>query len=167
MDLSVLRGVLKLAKLWKRVADEYKPLPEKDEGIGRALTDEEERLLFDIAASKEVWQVAFYAAVAAANTSMRGDEIKKLRIRDVDLENSVIRITRSKTNAGRRNIPLNGPALWAFKRLRERAFLLGATCEITTCCLSPEIASSWESRRRARATIPLITSETGARRGVH
>jgi integrase len=127
MEVSVLRGVLKLGKLWKRFEEDYQPLPEKQGEVGRALTDEEEKLLLDLAASKEEWQVAFYAAVAAANTTLRSGEIKKLRIRDVDLENQAVRIKRSKTDAGKRNIPLNGAALWAFTRLMERALVLGAT----------------------------------------
>jgi integrase len=127
LECKLLRLVLKAAKVWAHVADEYKPLPEDRRGPGRALEPAEEKLLFNTAKSKPEWDAAFYAALAASNTTMRGHELKKLRLADVDLVNGELVIRKSKTNAGERKIPLNGAAVWAFAKLLERANALGAT----------------------------------------
>ena len=66
---------------------------------------------------------AYFAAIIAANTSMRGCELKALRLKDVDLMKPTVTIRRSgtKTNAGERIIPLNESAMFAFSRLLMRA----------------------------------------------
>jgi len=54
--------------------------------VGRALTPEEQKRLFEAAASNPEWEHVYCAAVLAANTSMRGVEVKHVRRKDVDLE---------------------------------------------------------------------------------
>jgi hypothetical protein len=61
-ELSVLRQILKHAKLWYRFADDYKPLKNTKPPAGQALTDQDQAHLFEIAKSKPAW---FYAYVAA------------------------------------------------------------------------------------------------------
>jgi len=128
LDCGVLRMILRSAKLWSRIQDDYKALPKKKTGPGRALTPEEELRLFDIAQSNPRWDAAYYAAVLAANTTARGCELKGLRLVDVDLMSNSLTIRRAstKTDAGCRIIPLNSSALWAAARLKERAQCLGA-----------------------------------------
>jgi integrase len=60
---------------------------------------------------------------------MRGGELKGLRLRDIDLSGKSIAVQResTKTDAGRREIPLNETALWAVSRLVDRAQALGAS----------------------------------------
>jgi integrase len=129
LEMKVLRMILKRAKLWIRFADDYKPLPENKRGPGRALSPEDEKKLFKMAATKSQWTVAYYAAVVAADTTARSCELKGLRICDVDLIEQTIRIQRktTKTDAGCRIIPLTKPAALALTRLLERARHLGAT----------------------------------------
>ena len=128
LETKVLRMILRSAKLWSRVADDYKPLPENKRGPGRALSPEGEKRLFDVASSVPGWAVAYYAGLVAANTTARGCEIKGLRLSDVDLAARTITIRRSttKTDAGCRIVPLNTTAAWALTRLLERASLLGS-----------------------------------------
>ena len=129
LDIKVLRMVLRSAKLWSRIAEDYKPLSENKRGPGRALSTEEEKRLFEVASSNPQWDVAYYAGLVAANTTARGCEIKGLRRSDVDLISRTMTIRRAstKTDAGCRVIPLNDTASWALVRLLERARLLGAT----------------------------------------
>jgi integrase len=94
--------------------------------IARVLTKEDKKLLFDTAASKDEWLVAYCAAVLAVNTTCRGIELKHLRWRDVDLFDRAIVIRRSKTEAGHRPISLNGDAMAALSRLRKRAEVVGS-----------------------------------------
>jgi integrase len=78
-------------------------------------------------ATKPGWMVAPCAAVLAASTTCRNVEPKGLRRRDVDLFGRIVTIRRSKTEAGRRTIPLNSDALASLARLWERAQAHGAT----------------------------------------
>ena len=54
--------------------------------IGRALTNEEQKRLLETAAGNPEWEHVYCAAVVAANTSMRGVEVRHVRRTDVDLE---------------------------------------------------------------------------------
>jgi integrase len=126
LETKLLRQVLKTAKVWGILSEDFKPLREDRRGPGRALEEIQERLLLETARSRPEWSVAFYAAMLAANTTMRGCEIKGLRLQDVNLVDREVVIGRSKTDAGRRRIPLNEASLWAFARLLERAHLLGS-----------------------------------------
>jgi integrase len=128
LETKVLRMVMRQAKVWFRVADDYKGLQEDTKGPGRALSPEDEKRLFETAGSKPGWDVAYYAALVAANTTTRSCEIKGLRLRDVDLMERTMSVRRvsTKTDAGCRTIPLNETAAWALARLLERANLLGA-----------------------------------------
>lgn len=118
--------ILKKAKLWRRLADDYKPLKTQVSDIGRALTREELRHLAQVAATDQDWEAGFYGSVLAANTGLRGGEIKKLRIGEIDRENRRLRIRRAntKSDAGARFVELNRDALEAATRLILRAGLL-------------------------------------------
>jgi integrase len=128
-EMRIVRAVLHRRKLWGRLADDYQSLAEQSRGPGRALSDDEERRLFEKAASRPGWQAAYYASLLAANTTARGCELRGLRLEDADLIEGVIRVRRisTKTDAGCRVIPLNGTAKWAAARLLERAQAFGAT----------------------------------------
>ena len=121
METGVLRRMLKRAKVWNAIAEDVKALPERQGAVGRVLPANLKRKLFEVAASKSEWLVAYCAAVLAVSTTCRGVEIKNLRWQDVDLFNRVASIRRSKTAAGHRTIPLNADAMAALTRLLERA----------------------------------------------
>jgi integrase len=129
LETKVLRMALKRGRLWARIADDFRSLPENKRGPGRALSPEQERKLFDVAASKPAWSVAYYAALLANNTTARGGELKGLKIGDLNLIEKTMRIQRAstKTDAGARIVPLNDTALWACARLLERARKIGAS----------------------------------------
>ena len=118
--------ILKKARLWRRLDDDYKPLKTKVSDIGRALTREELRHLAEIAATDQDWEAAFYGSVLAASTGLRGGEIKKLRIGALDLANRRLTVRRAdtKSDAGARTIELNRDATEAAARLLLRASLL-------------------------------------------
>jgi integrase len=128
LETKVLGMILRYARVWTRISEDFRSLPERKSGPGRALSPEDEKRLFDTACSNPQWSAAYLAALAAANTTMRGCELKGLRIRDIDLEKGCIYIQRAstKTDSGARPIPLNQTAAWAFARLVERAELLGS-----------------------------------------
>jgi integrase len=112
LELGVLRGVVKRAKLWHLFADEIKPLPVHTQ-IGRAMTLDEKLRLAKTAPMRPDWQSARLAILLALNTTMRACEIKAVRWYDVDFLAGTVTIRRSKTQAGQRIIPLNEDALAA------------------------------------------------------
>jgi integrase len=118
--------ILKKARLWRKLADDYKPLPVKASDIGQALSQDELNHLAAVAATEQDWEAAFYGSVLAANTGLRGGEIKKLKIGSLDLELRRITIRRAgtKTDAGARILELNRRATEAASRLLLRASLL-------------------------------------------
>jgi integrase len=121
MEVSVLRRLLKRAKVWAALAEDVRMFPERGNTIARVLTGDQKRLLFDVAANHPDWLVTYCAAVLAVSTTCRGVELKNLRWRDVDLFSQTMTVKRSKTEAGQRTIPLNGDAGAALARLLERA----------------------------------------------
>ena len=118
--------ILKKAKLWRRLEDGYKPLRVRASDIGKAITREQLRHLAEVAATNEAWEAAFYGSCLAANTGLRGGEIKKVRIGEIDLEHKQLRIRRdsTKSDAGARVIELNADACEAAARLLMRASML-------------------------------------------
>ena len=116
VEMKILRMILRRAKTWNRLADDYKPLPENKRGPGRALSPEQEMHLFEVASSNPDWEVAYNAAVLAAHTTARSEELRGLRLADVDPIERTISIRRSstKTDAGCRIVPwirqLPGPS---------------------------------------------------------
>jgi integrase len=138
MDVGALRQVLKRFKQWRRLEGEVKMLTEAGGvPVGRALTPEERKRLFEAAASNQEWEHVYRAAVLAANTSMRGVEVKHVRRRDIDLEKvwdvesatgkGVLYVTHSKNETSKRPIPLNQAARDAIERMLKRADALGHT----------------------------------------
>jgi integrase len=127
METGVLRRMLKRAKVWNAISEDTRALPERQGAVGKVLSADLKRRLFEVAASKPEWAAAHCAAVLAVSTTCRGVEIRNLRWDDVDLFGRVATIRRSKTAAGHRTIPLNGDAMAALTRLLERARALGSS----------------------------------------
>ena len=124
-EISVLRQVLKRAKLWYRFADEYRALRNRKPPVGHALTPDEQRKLFTIAATKPGWLYAYVASTLAFYSGLRACEIKALRWQDVDWSAPLLRVRRSKTPAGWRSPILNPTCLAVLKHLHQQAEKLG------------------------------------------
>lgn len=127
MEIGVLRLLMKRAHTWSRVAEDIKLFPKRSRIVGKALTREQKAHLFRTAASQEEWLVAYCAAVLAVSTTCRSVELKGLHWCDVDLFAQTMRVTRSKTDAGHRTIPLNSDGMAALARLRARAEAVGSS----------------------------------------
>ena len=98
MDVGALRRVLKRFKQWRRLEDDVKMLTESGgEPIGRVLTDKEQERLFKVG-RKAIPNGSTCSAprVLAANTSMRGVEVKHVRRKDFDLDAKALHIRKSK-----------------------------------------------------------------------
>jgi integrase len=120
LEIGVLRGVLKRAKRWHLFSDEIKPLPVRHE-VGRVLNPDEKLKLQTTAANNPDWENAYLAMTLALNTTMRACEVKGLQWKDVDFLERAVTVRQSKTDAGRRVIPLNNDAWEAILTLYHRA----------------------------------------------
>jgi integrase len=91
LELRILIRVLKEQNLWKRsLKEHYRPLPESESDLGKALTVEQLAKLEQTARSNDRWLIAYLAEILSANSGMRAGEIRKTRMGAVDLENSSI-----------------------------------------------------------------------------
>jgi integrase len=127
LEIGLLRRILKGAKQWARLADDVDMLPERPKE-GRVLPPEEKATLLKSARLRPEWLIAKCAAVLALNTTMRGCELKGLRLGDVDLFQRILSIKRqsTKTDTRARVIPLNRDAVLALSELIDHLAKLGA-----------------------------------------
>lgn len=128
-ELNTLSQIITRANLWAPMAANYKPLRLPKPAVGCALAEADEQRLFRVASSNPRWKVAYCCALITANTTAGPNEIRHLRMGDVDAagEPPAIRISEGvKNEYRRRTIPLNEPAAWAMRELVKRARELGA-----------------------------------------
>jgi site-specific recombinase XerD len=75
-ELSVIRQLLKHAKLWYRF-DDYEPIANTKPPVGKALTEEEQERLFDVAQSRSDWLYAYTAAILGAYCACAPARLKR------------------------------------------------------------------------------------------
>jgi integrase len=121
MERGAVIRVMRLHKRQRVFIDELRPLKAETSTVGRALTDGEQDILLSAALPRPESRKLRCAIVLALNTTMRSVELKHLRWQDVDLLERVITVRRSKTDAGKREIPLNDDAFAACVELRKEA----------------------------------------------
>ena len=123
-EVSVLRQLLKRARLWYRFREDYKPVPNTKPPVGRALPEEEQVRLFEAACSNPRWIYAYTASTLGFFCGMRACEIKALKWKHAHLSDSLLEITRSKTPAGWRTPTLNNACRSALGKLYAQAAAL-------------------------------------------
>ena len=124
-ELSVLRQVLRYARLWYRFQEDYRALKNTKPPVGQALTDEDQQALFAAAQSRPEWIFAYVASALAFYCGLRACEIKGLQWKHVDWSHARVEVRRSKTPAGWRDPSLNEACVRALRELWLRANALG------------------------------------------
>ncbi len=117
IEVGLVRLVLRKARLWSKIADDVKMLPERSE-IGRELSDDEvHRLLAACKASAS--RSLFPAVLVSIHTGLRSQELRLLRWRQVDLIEGTITVGKSKTAGGEgRIVYLSAAAIKTLKGWR-------------------------------------------------
>jgi integrase len=124
--LGAAMRVLRFAKVWRRIRDEVTRLPEgNNKPVARVLESLEKKRLFEVAKRNSNWTTTYAAALIAASTTARGADLRGLRWSDVDLFERIMTIPDSKSEAGKRRVPLNSDAMHAYRILVDRATKLG------------------------------------------
>jgi integrase len=123
-EVLVLAAMLREAKLWVKLRDDYKKLHVRRSDVPDALSAEEAKRLLAYASTAQEDAVAPYAAVLAYSTGMRSREIKYLTLGSIHLDTPTpyIQVKRSstKTDAGARKVALDQIAIWALRKLLDR-----------------------------------------------
>jgi integrase len=124
--LGATMRVLRFAKVWRRIRDDVTRVSERDnKPVARVLKPEEKRQLFEVAKSNPSWATTYAAALIASSTTARGADLRGLVWSDIDLFEGVMAISDSKSEAGKRRIPLIPDAMLGYRILLERAIKLG------------------------------------------
>ncbi len=130
-ELSILKMILRRAGCWTPEMDEfYEPFSVDQSDVPRALTPEEQHRWLDVSLLKPRWHLVYWYSVLAFETSMSTNEIRSLRIGDVNLLHEVVSVPRAgaKNPYRARTIPiLSAEAKWAAEQLLLRAADLGST----------------------------------------
>jgi integrase len=127
-ECSVIQQMLKRVGLWNQIEPNYQALPLPLDSVGRVLTDDERKRLFEAAQTNPNLEAAYLFALIAVNTTGGPKEISSLRLRDINLEARTIEIPKEAAkNVHRvRCIPLNLEAYMAVTLAINRAKRLGS-----------------------------------------
>lgn len=129
-EINALAQILRQAALWGRIADSYKPLEEKEWQKPNVFTTREQELIFSNAKDDPELEVAEIAFTIMRNAGVSPSELRRTRLRDVDLDSTppTYHVAGDATHFDvvPRLIPLNAEAQAAFRRAIERANKLGS-----------------------------------------
>ena len=91
-ELGFLRCVMQRAGCKMDSLQFYEELREPETDIPRALSPEEHRLWLDVSRQKERWFLIHWYSVLAFETTMSTNELRGLRIGDIDLHHRIVSV---------------------------------------------------------------------------
>lgn len=129
-ELSNLKQIMRRAGCWTEEMDEfYEPFSEDVSNVPRAMTPDEQRRWLDVSLLEQRWWIVHWYSQAAFGTSMGTNEMRSLRIGDVNLYHGFVNVPAegAKNPYRARTIPLiSAETKWAFEQLLARARDFGA-----------------------------------------
>ncbi|MFT4112378.1 tyrosine-type recombinase/integrase [Silvibacterium sp.] len=131
-ELMLVTTILRDVGLWPEERSRlYEPLILSISEMPRALSRQEQQRWLNTARSQTRWHLVYWYSLLAFDTCMGTNEIRGLRLGDLDLQRYSIRVPigAAKNVHRHRDIAIANPdAKWALDRLIERAAGLGV-CE--------------------------------------
>jgi integrase len=128
-EINALAQIMRLAALWGRIADSYKPLKEKEWQKPNVFTPREQELIFSNTKDDPEMELAEIAFTIMRNAGVASSELRRTRLRDVDLDSTpptyLVEGDATRFDVVPRLIPLNAEAQAAFRRAIDRANKLG------------------------------------------
>ena len=126
-ELNILKQVLNRAGLWADIKPFYHRLKQGKAKVGQAMEPQDEKKLFETAASNPMWKVAYWASLISAGTGADPGEIRHLHLDDIHIggEMPSMRIRDGLKNVHRdRIVPLRDSraALWALGQILKRYY---------------------------------------------
>jgi integrase len=129
-ELNALSQVLRRAKLWDALGDDYAPLKEPYWQAPKTFTIKEQKAIFDYATCDPNVELAEIVAKITRNTTASGCELRGLRMENLELDADPPQVyippDATKNSVRPRSIPLNEEAVEAFTRAVKRANRLGS-----------------------------------------
>ena len=129
-ETRLLICILRRAGCWSvEDEDNHENMNADENETPRALTEQEQRHWIEVSRMTERWMVVHWYSLLAFDTTMSTNELRGLRIGDINLHQQVVSIPwpASKNRFRHRSIALgNADSLWALERLIDRAQQLGS-----------------------------------------
>lgn len=129
-EVSALQQILKRAGEWKKIEEYYEAIPLPRWKPPKVMSDEEEMMLYSIAARNPNWELAFWTSAISVNTGICGVELRNIKLRDLHLEDRVpcviIDAETAKEEVRGRVVVLNSMAVKMFTHCLKRAGKLGS-----------------------------------------
>lgn len=130
-ELGLLKSIMQRAGCWGAELEQYhQPLLDDQDEIPRSLTPHEQKLWLEVSRMSPKWNIVYWYSILAFDTCMSTDELRGLRLGDINMFQRVLRVPRksAKNHYRERTIELvGGDVLWAVEQLLLRARDLGAT----------------------------------------
>lgn len=122
-ELCLLKLIMSKANVWTaELEKDYEPLLEEESDVPRALSLEEQQDWLGAARSRPQMEFVYWYSILAIDTCMSTDELRGLRLGDLNLRHGTVTVQRGKVRSRARTIELaNADVLWAAEQLMERA----------------------------------------------
>lgn len=124
-ELCLLNSILRRAGAWTGELEEnYEELDEEYPENPQALTLEEQNLWLNVSRSAAKWKIVHLYSLLAFDTTCSTNELRHLRLADVNLHHQTICIPSAGTKTAPRNRTIvveSGDAIWALQELLKRA----------------------------------------------
>jgi integrase len=129
-EVAMLVRIMKNAGAWSEELDNFfEPLRPVHNDVARAMNPDEQHRFLHVASSRAEWSLIYWYSVVALQTTASTNEMRSLRLGDINLHQGAMLIRRmgAKNKFRIRTIPLESPeVVWALERLTERAREFGA-----------------------------------------
>ena len=124
-EMQVVIRILKCVGCWtEALAARYEPLLSEETDVPRALQPQEQHHWLEVSKLKERWMIVHWYSIVAFQTTLSTNEMRGLRLGDVNLAQGVLTVpvAVAKTKRRARTVPMNTPEIrWALEKLIERA----------------------------------------------